>query len=388
MVGVGFTPHRLKTGRCDLSHRLIVAQWRPLGRFCALVPSVRELRMKNCVIDCWNLFYLTVATSSSPVLLCCADLLLFYILISVKFITMHFVFTKSKVILLSQNISCCFVLMKSDFAAKWQSFLLSISGKPSICHFDIHMTKNLIESTWLTKSEKLNRFLTIISKVMADDKLIQVILQAKTHPLPKASPYVLQQALKFINANVPTLAASTILKVNCDIEDAGIIKWFTNNNATVSYLKKQIDSFNIKLDVGDHLKIVVADSDAKRVKISIRMPNLGEIEEIEYKAMWAKHNTGLDTSQWSFLENASRCLKGGYMLIYLMVNETSLSTLKKPDDKYYLNCGVGGLVEVKVFNNRQQEESGKRKIGQNYNPKTPETPKNKARNANKNMDVN
>lgn len=64
--------HRLKTGRCDLSHRLNVAQWRLLA--CrALVPSVCTLRMKIVVSGCWNWIKLTTGVSISPRIVRLAD---------------------------------------------------------------------------------------------------------------------------------------------------------------------------------------------------------------------------------------------------------------------------------------------------------------------------
>lgn len=169
-----------------------------------------------------------------------------------------------------------------------------------------------------------DRFLSIFTEKMSEEKLTQVVLQGKNHPLSKVTPYVLQQALRYINLHVPTNAASSIIKVACNIEDSGLIKWFVNNTNTVKWLEKQVELFNVQFEAADHLMIVPVEPDAKRVKISIRMPNLDEIEETEYKAMWTKHNPGLDTSHWSFLDNAAKYLRGGYILIYLMVNETSL----------------------------------------------------------------
>lgn len=101
-----------------------------------------------------------------------------------------------------------------------------------------------------------------------------------------------------------------------------------------------------------------------RVKIHMKVINFGEESADGFLKKIGQYNPKLDLRSWS--STGFRDLKNGYVIVYFLVDPTSLEPIKKANN--CITLGVNGLVTVN-FEEREKkndEDPKKRKLGINY----------------------
>lgn len=142
----------------------------------------------------------------------------------------------------------------------------------------------------------------------------------------------------------------------------GTIKFALNLRSLLKVLSK---SFVGKwADSLETLEFVVVDDEVIRAKISIRMLDVGPVEDTDLLKNLKEWNDGLSVADWILPNDGRKLLNNGYQLIFLLVPLSSLDSLKESDGKYWINSGNGGRCFIKIYGKNDGSGQGiKRKVG-------------------------
>lgn len=197
---------------------------------------------------------------------------------------------------------------------------------------------------------------------MDDFTHYKATIRGKLHPTKKAPHFLLQRVMAHYEnliINNPKIA-KTIVSAKLDIVEGSIFITVTEESTLEFYTKNFVSKWN---DSDDELTYTIDPPDEPRVKISIRMIDLGALDEEVYFKRLQLYNEGLDISSWRIPKDGFVSQGNGYLLLFVMVNKSSLEPLKA-NGKYFINTGAGGRSFVNVFDKKQSTEPGKkRKIG-------------------------
>lgn len=242
------------------------------------------------------------------------------------------------------------------------------------CHHLMFIYSHNFWTTWPLIFSCTAKNIRVFLKMSSGFDVYKAVIKSDKHPAVKASHFILQATMKYYEDKLKekTDVADTIVQSKIDVAQGTILIQVTADSS-LEWFK-----VNCPTSWKDHPEKLVFESlpkDEIRVKISIKMLNLGELDEEVYFNTWKTHNRNLDISSWKFLNDGCRELGDGFILLFLMVNRSSLDVLKDSSGNYSMKCGVTGRGKIRIYEKREvQNQPVKRKLG--FNAPMPTTKQN------------